>query len=98
MRQCVKVMTCLALLLALCGCGRYESRVEGAWEGGGSVIPGVREEERPPFEEAERWRFDGNETAIATVGGKQVECRYSMTDDTLTLNAGGEASWGVLYE
>jgi len=50
-----------------------------------------------PFEGAERWVFDGNSAAIATVDGKDLELHYSMTDDTLTLNDGGEESWGLQY-
>lgn len=35
---------------------------------------------------------------MATVGGRDLEFRYYASDDTLTLNDGGEVSWGVPYE
>lgn len=97
MKQSVKIAACLLLLLALCGC-RYEGSFEGAWQGDGSLA--VRTDEREPvsFDGAERWVFDGEDTAVATVKGRRVECRYYATDSTLTLNAGGEISWGVRYE
>lgn len=100
MKQSVKMTACLLLLLALCACGSYEARAAGTWQGDGSLDLGTGRagEERAPFEGAERWSFDGDSTAIATVDGRDVTCRYSMTGDTLTLNAGGEVSWGVLYE
>lgn len=102
MRQCGKIAVCLLLLLALCGC-RYESRVAGAWQGVGESA-GVNVEmmiDGPaPFDGAERWVFDGTgtDTAIATVGGRDLEFHYYASDDTLTLNDGGETSWGVRYE
>lgn len=34
MKQRVMLAACLLLLLALCGCGNYEARLEGAWQGG----------------------------------------------------------------
>lgn len=30
--------------------------------------------------------------------GKDIELHYYASDDTLTLNDGGEVSWGVSYE
>lgn len=100
MKQSAKMAACLLLLLALCGCGRYESRLAGTWQGDGSLDMGISEElDGPvPFNGAEQWVFDGEETAFATVEGKDVELRYYASDDTLTLNDGGEVSWGVLYE
>ena len=32
-----------------------------------------------------------------TVGEEKIQFKYSMTDDTLTLN-GDELTWGVLYK
>lgn len=99
MKLSVKLAVCLALLLALCACGSWESRAEGVWQGAGGVILDTGGVEDPaPFEGAEQWAFDGVETAVATVEGREVRCHYYMTDDTLTLNAGGELSWGVRYE
>lgn len=99
MKRCIKLALGLLLLLALCGCGSYESRLAGVWQGGGSLDVGVREQDGPiPFDGAERWEFDGDSAAVATVGGKDVELHYYASDDTLTLNDGGEVSWGVLYE
>ncbi len=99
MKQHGKMAACLLLLLALCSCGYdYESRAAGTWQGDGSLTFDTEGPEGPaPFEGAERWVFDGNSAAIATVDGKDVEFHYSMTDDTLTLNDGGEVSWGVPY-
>ena len=34
MKHSVKITACLLLLLALCGCGNYEARFEGIWQGG----------------------------------------------------------------
>ena len=85
MRARVKITACLLLLLALCGC-RYESRVAGTWQGDGEGA-GV-----------ERWVFDGTDTAVATVDGRDIALHYYASDDTLTLNDGGEVSWGVGYE
>lgn len=96
MKHSVKITACLLLLLALCGCGNYEARLEGAWQGDGSLDVAI--EVAVPFNGAEQWVFDGKETAIATVKGKRVDCHYYATDDTLTLNAGEEASCGVQYE
>jgi len=98
MKQRGKIAVCLLLLLMLCSC-RYESRASGTWYGDGGLTLGREGPEGPaPFEGAELWTFDGNSTAIATVDGKNVELHYSMSDDTLTLNDGGEVSWGVQYE
>lgn len=98
MKQWAKLTVCLLLLAALCSCN-YESRVAGAWEGDGSLDVGVREQDGPiPFNGAERWTFDGDSRAVATVDGKNVELHYYASDDTLTLNGGGEVSWGVMYE
>lgn len=99
MKQCVKVMFSVLLLAALCGCGSYESRVEGTWQGDGSLKMDLYGVEGPaPFDGVEQWVFDGDSTAIATVNGRDVELHYYITDDTLTLNDGGEVSWGVRYE
>lgn len=98
MRRGIKLTACFLLLLALCGCGNYEARLEGTWQGDGSLAVRTDETEPVPFDGAEQWVFDGKETAIATVKGRRVECRYYATDSTLTLNAGGEISWGVRYE
>ena len=98
MKRFVKVTLGLALLLALCSC-KYESRLAGTWQGDGSFDMGIRAEDGPvPFNGAERWEFDGDSTAVATVDGKDVKLHYYATDDTLTLNDGGEVGWGVQYE
>lgn len=100
MKRFVNVTLGLLLLLALCSCGSYESRIKGEWQGDGSFDLGAERLDGPPvpFNGAERWVFDGESAAIATVDGKDVELRYYATDDTLTLNDGGEVSWGVPYE
>lgn len=97
MKRRITLTVCFLLLLALCGC-RYEGRFEGTWQGDGSLE--VRTDEVTPisFDGAERWVFDGEGTAIATVRGKQVECRYYATDDALTLNGGEEMSYSLRYE
>lgn len=98
MKQWIRITACLLVLLALCSCG-HESKVAGTWQGDGSLTLGTGGVEEPaPFEGAERWVFDGESTAIATVDGTDVEFHYYATDDTLTLNDGGEVSWGVQYE
>ena len=98
MRRYGKVIACLLLLAALCAC-KYESRAAGTWQGDGSLDVGIEGPDGvPPFDGAEQWVFDGESTAVATVGGRDVEFHYYMTDDTLTLNDGGEVSWGVTYE
>lgn len=97
MKQWAKLTVCL-LLAALCSC-KYESRLAGAWQGDGSFDIGAREQDGPiPFNGAERWEFDGDSTVVATVDGRDVKLHYYASDDTLTLNDGGEVSWGVLYE
>lgn len=100
MKQSVKITACLLLLLALCGCGNYEARLEGTWQGDGSLDAGIAGavDGARPFDGAEQWEFDGTERAVATVGGRDVELHYYASDDTLTLNNGGETSWGVPYE
>lgn len=99
MRRCGKMAACLLLLLALCACGSYESKVAGVWQGDGSLDCGMEgADPSPPFDGAERWEFDGTERAVATVGGRDLELHYYASDDTLTLNDGGEVSWGVPYE
>lgn len=99
MRRWGKLAASLLLLLTLCACGNYESRVEGAWQGDGSLRFDFEDAENPPsFASAEQWVFDGNGTAIATVRDVEVMCSYRMTGDTLTLNDGGAVSWGIRYE
>lgn len=99
MKQWAKLTVCLLLLAVLCACGSYESRLAGTWEGDGSLDVGVREQDGPiPFNGAERWEFDGDSAVVATVDGKDVKFHYYASDDTLTLNDGGEVSWGVLYK
>lgn len=99
MKICVKITACLLLLLALCACGSYESRIAGTWQGDGSLDSGMEgADPPPPFDGAERWVFDGKESAIVTVDGRDIQLHYYASDDTLTLNDGGEVSWGVLYE
>ena len=98
MKRCVNVIFGLILLLALCACGSYESRIAGTWQGDGSFDMGVEQEHIPPFQGAEQWSFDGDSTAIATVNGKEIRLHYYASDDTLTLNDGGEESWGIQYE
>lgn len=99
LKQCGTMAAAMALLLALCGCGSYEARLAGTWQGDGSLDVGIRAEDGPvPFNGAEQWIFDGEETAVATVDGRDVTLHYYATDDTLTLNDGGEVSWGVPYE
>lgn len=100
MRNCGKLAACLLLLLALCACGSHESKVAGVWQGDGSLDAGAAGtvDGTRPFDGAERWVFDGEATAIATVGGRDITLHYYASDDTLTLNDGGEVSWGVLYE
>lgn len=97
MKRKIKLTVCFLLLLALCGC-RYEGRFEGTWQEDGSLSVRTDEVEPIPFDGAEQWAFDGEDAAVATVKGRRVECRYYATDSTLTLNAGGEISWGVRYE
>ena len=100
MKQYGKIAVCLLLLLTLCACGSYESKVAGVWQGDGSLDSGIAGEidGPPPFDGAARWEFDGAERAVATVGGRDLEFRYYASDDTLTLTEGGEVSWGVPYE
>lgn len=99
MKQWIRVTACLLLLLALCACS-YESGLKGTWQGDGSLEIGTMKalDGPVPFDGAERWEFDGDSTAVATVGGKEVKLHYYASDDTLTLNDGGEVSWGVRYE
>ena len=100
MKQCIKITACLLLLAALCACGSYESRIAGTWQGDGSLDSGIAGaiDGARPFDGAERWAFDGVDTAVATVGGRELKLHYYASDDTLTLNDGGEVSWGVPYE
>ena len=100
MKQCIKITACLLLLLALCGCGNYEARLEGAWQGDGSLDSGIAGaiDGARPFDGAERWVFDGEESAVVTVDGRDIELHYYASDDILTLNDGGETSWGIRYE
>lgn len=98
MKQCGKMIAALVLLLALGACS-YEGRLAGTWQGDGSLGMGAGAVDGPvPFHGAQRWVFDGEETAVATVDGSEVTLHYYATDDTLTLNDGGEVSWGVPYE
>ena len=100
MRARVKITACLLLLAALCACGSYESRIAGTWQGDGSLDSGIAGaiDGARPFDGAERWVFDGEESAVVTVDGRDIELHYYASDDTLTLNDGGEVSWGVGYE
>ena len=100
LKRCGIMIAALVLLLALCGCGSYEARLAGTWQGDGSLAVGIMESvDGPvPFNGAERWMFDGEETAVATVDGDNVTLHYYASDDTLTLTDGGEVSWGVVYE
>lgn len=99
MKQCGTMIAALLLLLALCACGSHEAKLAGTWQGDGSLDVGMAAEDGPaPFNGAERWVFDGEETAVATVNGSSVTLHYYATDDTLTFNDGGEVSWGVAYE
>ena len=50
-----------------------------------------------PFEFATQWVFRTDGTAVVTVGEEEIKFKYSMTDDTLTLN-GEELTWGILYK
>lgn len=98
MKQFGKLAVCLLLLLALCACS-HAAGLKGTWQGDGSPKLGIEGPDEPlPFEGAERWTFDGEDTAVATVNGREIEFHYEASDDTLTLNDGGEMSWGVLYE
>lgn len=97
MKRFAKVTLGLVLLLTLCSC-RYESRLKGAWQGDGSFDMGRTEDGPVPFNGVERWEFDGDSTVVATVDGKHVKLHYYASDDTLSLNDGGEVSWGVMYE
>lgn len=100
MKRYGKMAACLLLLLALCACGSHESRIAGTWMGDGSLDSGIAGEidGAPPFDGAELWTFDGENTAVATVNGRNITFHYYASDDTLTLNDGGETSWGVPYE
>lgn len=54
MKPCVKITACLLLLLALCACGSYESRIAGTWQGDGSLDSGMEgADPPPPFDGAE---------------------------------------------
>lgn len=100
MKRAASMTACLLLLLALCACGSYEAKVTGIWQGDGSLDAGIAGEiDGPrPFDGAEQWEFDGEERAVATVGGREIEFHYYASDSTLTLNDGGEVSWGIRYE
>lgn len=83
---------CLTLLF-LCACS-YESKIVGTWSGDGTLdMKGMN----APFEFAAQWVFNADGTVIVTVGEEEIQFKYSMTDDTLTLN-GDELTWGVLYK
>lgn len=99
LKRCGIMTAALLLLLALCSCGSYEARLAGTWMGDGSLDVGIMESvDGPvPFNGADQWIFDGVDTAVATVDGDDVTLRYSASDDTLSLNDGGEVSWGVPY-
>ncbi|MBR5534246.1 MAG: hypothetical protein IKU62_05310 [Ruminiclostridium sp.] len=89
------ILTCLSLV-PLSGCMRsiYEGKAVGVWEGDGSLnLSGIT----APFEHATQLEFHSDGTVEATVDGQEFSFRYSMTDDTLTIN-GEEESWGLLYE
>ena len=100
MRRCGRLAACLLLLLALCACASHESRIAGTWMGDGSLDSGIAGavDGTRPFDGAELWTFDGENTAVATVDGRKITFHYYASDDTLTLNDGGETSWGVPYE
>ena len=88
------VSTIIALsLLLLCSCS-YESKIIGTWSGDGTLdMMGMH----APFEFATQWVFNADGPAVVTVGEEEIQFKYSMTDDTLTLN-GDELTWGVLYK
>lgn len=84
--------SCFGFLM-LCACS-HEAKLEGTWQGDGSLdMLGME----APYEFATQWRFNSDGTVVVTAGEETVEFRYSVTDDTLTLN-GEELSWGVLYQ
>lgn len=98
MKQAGKLVFGLLFLLALCACS-YESGLKGTWQGDEGLKSGVEDSDvPPPFEGAEQWAFDGEDTVVVTVKGREIEFHYYATDDTLTLNDGGEVSWGIPYE
>ena len=100
MKRYGKMAACLLLLLALCACASHESKVAGVWQGDGSLDSGIAGavDGTRPFDGAELWTFDGENTAMATVNGRNITLHYYASDDTLTLNDGGETSWGIRYE
>ena len=83
---------CLTLLL-LCACS-YKSKIVGTWSGDGTLdMKGMN----APFEFATQWVFQSDRTVVVTVGEEEIQFKYSMTDDTLTLN-GEELTWGIRYK
>ena len=85
----MSTVVCLTLLL-LCACS-YGSKIVGTWSGDGTLdIKGMH----APFEFATQWVFRTDGTAVVTVGEEEIKFKYSMTDDTLTLN-GEELTWGI---
>ena len=88
----MSTVVCLTLLL-LCACS-YGSKIVGTWSGDGTLdMKGMH----APFEFATQWVFRTDGTAVVTVGEEEIKFKYSMTDDTLTLN-GEELTWGILYK
>ena len=81
---------CLAALL--CGCSR-EAKMVGTWVSSGAADVGGGLD----FARATQWTFTEEGTVTVVLDGEAEEYRYSMSDDTLTLN-GEEISYGMRYE
>ena len=88
--RCIALAAGCAALLFSCG---HASKLVGTWQGDGTLD---MLEMEAPYEFAAQWAFGKDGTAEVTVGEETAVFRYSVTDDTLTLND-GELSWGVLY-
>ena len=91
--KCLRILLAAACLAALlCGCSR-EARVVGTWvsSSAAGVSGGL------DFTRATQWTFTEEGTVTVVLDGEAEEYRYSMSDDTLTLN-GEEISYGMRYE
>ena len=78
-----------AVMTGLCAC-RYEAKAVGTWEGRGQIDAlGLND----PVTEL---TFCEDGTLVIKTDRDEMEYRYSMSDDTLTIN-GEEMSYGVPY-